>query len=104
MPYSRRTFLRTTGVSLALPWLASAAPAAKPPRRMVCICTPLGLHLQAFFPEKSGKDYRATPYLDVLKDLRNDFTVISGLSHPEVGHSHDSIYSYLTAVPHPELR
>jgi hypothetical protein len=71
---------------------------------MVCICTPLGLHPPAFFPEKPGKDYAATPYLDVLKDFRSDFTVISGLAHPEVGHSHDSIYSFLTAAPHPELR
>jgi hypothetical protein len=71
---------------------------------MVCICTPLGLHPPAFFPEKPGKDYGATPYLDVLKDFRNDFTVISGLAHPDVGHSHDSIYSFLTAAPHPELR
>lgn len=104
MTHSRRHFLRATGVSLALPWFASAVPTVKPPRRMVCICTPLGLHPQAFFPETPGKNYKATPYLDVLKDLRNDFTVLSGLAHPEVGHSHDSIYSFLTAAPHPELR
>jgi hypothetical protein len=71
---------------------------------MVCICTPLGLHPQAFFPEKAGKDYVATPYLDVLKDLRNDFTIISGLSHPDVGPSHDSCFSFLTGAPHPEIR
>jgi hypothetical protein len=71
---------------------------------MVCICTPLGLHPPYFFPEKTGKDYQLTPYLDVLKDYRNDFTVISGLAHPDVGPSHDSIYSFLTAAPHPELR
>ena len=56
----------------------------KPPRRMVCICTPLGLHPPYFFPEKAGKDYELTPYLEVLKDFRDDFTVISGLSHPDV--------------------
>ncbi len=78
--------------------------AAGPPRRMVCICTPLGLHPPHFFPEKAGKDYELSPYLDVLKDFRNDFTVMSGLSHPDVGSSHDSLYSFLTAAPHPELR
>ena len=31
-------------------------------------------------------------------------TVISGLSHPEVESGHDSIYSFLTAAPHPERR
>src|SRR5262245_47512584 len=105
----RRHFLRAAGVSLALPWLdaftpAHAAEAAKPRRRMVFINTPLGLHPPFFFPKTAGKDYESTPYLDVLKDLRNDFTVISGLSHPDVGPSHDSNYSYLTGAPHPERR
>ncbi len=68
-------------------------------RRMVCICTPLGVHPPYFFPEKAGKDYELSPYLEVLKDFRDDFTVISGLSHPDVGPSHDSIYSFLTARP-----
>ena len=49
-----------------------------------CICTPLGLHPPHFFPEKAGKDYALTPYLEVLKEFRDDFTVISGLSHPDV--------------------
>jgi hypothetical protein len=107
---NRRRFLRAAGVSLALPWLDALSPSralaggASAPRRMVCICTPLGLHPPYFFPEKAGKDYTLSPYLEVLKDFRDDFTVISGLAHPEVGHSHDSIYSFLTAAPHPERR
>src|SRR5579859_4389983 len=109
MTLNRRKFLRAAGVTLALPWLESQAPRghaadAKPRRRMVCINTPLGLHPPFFFPQKAGKDYEATPYLGVLKDLRNDFTVVSGLSHPDVGPSHDSNYSFLTAAPHPERR
>jgi hypothetical protein len=71
---------------------------------MVCICTPLGVHPPYFFPQKAGKDYPLTPYLDVLKDFRDDFTVLSGLSHPDVGPSHDSLFSFLTAAPHPEIR
>ncbi len=103
---TRRTFLRATGVSLALPWLDALAPAqqAATPRRMVCVCTPLGLHAQNLFPQAVGRDYALTPYLDVLREARNDFTVMSGLAHPEVGPSHDSIYSFLTAAPHPEIR
>jgi hypothetical protein len=119
MRLDRRHFLRATGVSLALPWLNAFAPprvlgndrdaatarsSQGPPRRMVCICAPLSLHAPYFFPKEPGKDYQLTPYLDVLKDLRDDFTVISGLSHPEVGSSHDSIFSFLTAAPHPEQR
>lgn len=106
MMLNRRAFLRAAGVSVALPWLeatAIALPAASP-RRLVCICTPLGLHAPNFFPEKAGDDYALTPYLDVVKEFRGDFTVISGLSHPDVGSSHDSMYSFLTAAPHPELR
>lgn len=108
MKLNRRRFLRAAGVSLALPWLDVFGPAraaeARPRRRMVCINTPLGLHPPFFFPQKTGKDYELTPYLDVLKDLRDDFTVISGLAHPDVGPSHDSNYSFLTGAPHPERR
>jgi hypothetical protein len=75
-----------------------------PPRRLVCICTPLGLHAPALFPRQAGKDYELSPYLEVLKDFRGDFTVISGLAHPDVGPTHDSIFSFLTAAPHPERR
>jgi hypothetical protein len=103
----RRRFLRAAGVSLALPWLDTfgrAAGAAMPPRRLVCICMPLGLHPPFFFPARAGKDYPLSPYLEGVKDFRDDFTVLSGLSHPDVGNSHDSIYSFLTAAPHPEIR
>jgi hypothetical protein len=110
MPITRRHFLRAAGVTLALPYLDALQPCARAAgpiaqrRRMVCICTPLGLHAPHFFPDKAGRDYVATPYLEVLKDLREDYTVISGLSHPDVGSTHDSIYSFLTAAPRPELR
>src|SRR6516225_7495878 len=111
MKLSRRLFLRAAGVSLALPCLDASRPtrafgaaAAGPIRRMVCINTPLGLHPPFFFPQNAGKDYELTPYLEVLKDFRNDFTVISGLTHPDVGPTHDSNFSFLTGAPHPEQR
>jgi hypothetical protein len=104
MQLTRRNFLRAAGVSLALPWLDALAQQATPPRRMVCICTPLGLHPANFFPQAAGRDYALTPYLETLREFRNDYTVVSGLAHPDVGSSHDSIYSFLTAAPHPEIR
>src|SRR5882757_165733 len=111
MNLHRRIFLRAAGVAMALPLFdafgpksARAAAAGSMPRRMVCINTPLGLHPEFFFPETAGRDYKLSPYLEVLKDFRDDFTVISGLSHPDVGPSHDSNYSFLTAAPHPEQR
>ncbi|HTH48945.1 MAG TPA: DUF1552 domain-containing protein, partial [Candidatus Limnocylindria bacterium] len=99
----RRTFLRVAGVSLALPWLEAFATDTRnqPPRRMVCICTPLGLHPPNFFPEKTGRDYELTAYLEMLKDFREDFTVISGLAHAGMssGFAHQASASFLTGVP-----
>ncbi len=111
MPLSRRTLLRAAGVAVALPMLDRFAPRAcfatgdaAPRRRLVCINTPLGLNPAYFFPTKAGRDYELSPYLEPLGELRDDFTVISGLAHPEVGPSHDSNFSFLTAAPHPERR
>ncbi len=111
MRFHRRTFLRGAGVAMALPLLDALCPkhvraalSGAVPRRMVCINTPLGLHPPFFFPEKAGRDFKLSPYLEVLKDFRDEFTVISGLSHPDIGPSHDSNQSFLTAAPHPERR
>lgn len=102
---SRRSFLRGVGVTLALPWLEAMAPlraaAAEAPRRMICINTTLGLHTQNLFPKAPGKTYELTPYLEPIQDFRNDFTIFSGLSHPEVDGGHSAEASYLTAAPHP---
>jgi len=67
---------------------------------MVCICTPLGLYAPNYFPEKTGKDYELTPYLELLKDYRDQFTVISGLAHPGMssGFAHQATASFLTGV------
>ncbi|MFN0018713.1 MAG: DUF1552 domain-containing protein [Pirellulaceae bacterium] len=109
MKISRRTFIRCTGISLALPWLESyaadperpSAGAKQPPRRMVCICAPLGLHPDNFFPKQTGKDYALSPYLEILKDHRDDMTVISGLAHAGMGSvfAHQASASFLTGVP-----
>ena len=104
--FSRRTFLRGAGVTLALPLLEAMTPlraqaAAQSPRRMVCINTTLGLHTPNLFPSAAGKDYELTPYLEPLAEFRRDFTVFSGLSHPEVDGGHPAELCYLTSAPHP---
>lgn len=107
MNLRRRTFLRAAGVALSLPcfdafaFRHASAEVAKARRRMVCICTPLGLHAPNFFPEKAGRDYALTPYLELLKDFRDDFTVVSGLSHAGMssGFAHQASVSFLTGVP-----
>lgn len=105
---SRRTLLRGAGVSMALPWLecmgssrAFGAPAASGPRRMVAINFELSFHPPNLMPTQPGRDYELTPYLKPLSDLRNDFTVISGTSHPEVDGGHAASKSWLTGAPHP---
>src|ERR1041385_4191449 len=113
---SRRKFLRGTGILLALPLLEAMTPAfaatAKrrlaanvtpggKPRRMFGICNNLGLLPENFFPKESGRDYTLSPYLEVLRDHRNDFTVFSGVSHPDVDGGHPADNCFLTAAPHP---
>ena len=113
---SRRAMLRGTGVALALPWLDCMRPARSrvsaadssvargplpSPRRMLCINTTLGLHAENFFPKDAGRKYQPSPYLEIIQGYRDDFTVFSGLSHPEVDGGHSAEASYLTAAPHP---
>ncbi|MDB6130503.1 MAG: hypothetical protein JWM04_1610 [Verrucomicrobiales bacterium] len=113
-PLSRRRFLRGTGIALSLPFLESMfvpfSGAAEPvsnnqsgptPRRMFGICNNLGLLPEHFFPKGNGRDYTPSPYLQLLQKHRNDFTVFSGVSHPNVDGGHPSDISFLTAAPHP---
>lgn len=88
---------------LALPWLESVGRPgqAGPPRRMVAINIPLGFLPSKFFPETTGEDYPLSPYLEPAADLRGDFTVFSGVSHPSVDGGHATEKAFLTAAPHP---
>ncbi len=111
---SRRRFLRGAGIVLSLPLLDSMLPpfaraaiaaaakaeAAKP-RRMLGICNNLGLVPDQFFPTTTGRGYALSPYLEMLKDHRDDFTVFSGVSHPDVDGGHPADICFLTAAPHP---
>ena len=88
-------------------WNRCAAPFARAsrreaaPRRMFCICNNLGLLPEPFFPKDAGRDYTPSPYLKLLQEHRADFTVLSGVSHPNVDGGHPSDISFLTAAPHP---
>ena len=72
---------------------------------MVCICTSLGLHAPFLFPGETGSDYTLTPYLEILGDLRRDFTIFSGLSHPDQtgANGHTSEMTWLTSARFPGL-
>jgi len=102
----RRSFLRGIGVTLALPMLDAMRPAfgakVQPPkRRMVSICTTLGIHPEHLFPTETGRGYKASMYSEVIEEFRDQFTIFSGLSHPEVDGGHSSEASFLTAAAHP---
>ena len=113
MKLHRRQFLRGTGVAIALPLFEAMAGKVRadpqsavrnpqsPPRRMVCICAPLGLHPDNFIPTETGKDYPLSPYLELIKEFRDDFTVISGLAHAGMssGFAHQATASFLTGAP-----
>ena len=104
---SRRGLLRAGGVGVALPWLEALAPrraAAGEPRaplRLVAIETTMGLLPQYFFPEGTGHDYTASPYLTPLEPFRDRLTICSGLSHPDVDGGHAADIAFLTGAPHP---
>src|SRR5580700_3505186 len=110
----RRSFLRGAGVALALPFLDSMAPAfaqtqksssplapGATPRRMLGICNNLGLLGDQFFPTGAGRDYVPSPYLKLLQEHRDQFSVFTGVSHPNVDGGHPADVCFLTAAPHP---
>ena len=92
---SRRTFLRGTGVCIALPWLEGmslAAPAEKIKPRMCFAYFHYGVPMPpddhpdrlkfGWFPVGEGQDYQTTDTLSSLEPHRDKLTYFGGLSHP----------------------
>ncbi|MCS7467197.1 DUF1552 domain-containing protein [Stieleria sp. ICT_E10.1] len=101
---ARRTLLRGSGVAMSLPWLsamdASAGATSDPPaHRFVSVTIGLGLLGENLFPEQAGRTYASSRYLNPLADVRDQFTVVSGSSHPGVSNGHRAEASILTATP-----
>lgn len=102
---SRRTILRSAGIAMSLPFLDAMSPAfaassnAPKARRFVGVSLSLGLHGPNLVPENAGTGYRPSQYLKPLQDIRNDFTVVSGSSHPRVTGGHTAEGSIFTACP-----
>ncbi|HEX3315722.1 MAG TPA: DUF1552 domain-containing protein, partial [Gemmataceae bacterium] len=105
---SRRTLLRGAGVALALPMLDAMTPRGRAdgpaavPRRMVAVETNMGILPDFFFPQRAGRDYELTPYLQKLAAVRDHMTVFSGCSYPGVTGGHVAERCWLTGTPHPE--
>jgi hypothetical protein len=113
----RRRFLRGTGWALALPLFESFSVAkAKtteqiaPPKRLGCFYFPDGVPMPlredpayqdwAWFPHGNGRDFAFTKCLEPLAPLRNELTVLSGLSHPAGRdvHGHNNADQFLTGA------
>ena len=106
---SRRAFLKGTGATVALPFLSAMTPAfaktAAAPKRFVAMNAGLGFHAPNFIPTEAGANYKAPVYLEKLAAHRKDFTVFSGLSHPNSNgaNGHTSELTWLTSAPRPGL-
>lgn len=106
-PLARRTVLRGIGATLALPSLEAMIPhrasaeETSQTQRLIAIQTNQGILPKYFFPEGEGRDYKASPYLEILDAHRDQMTIFSGVSHPEVDGGHSAERCFLTAAPHP---
>src|SRR5439155_2039643 len=87
---SRRTVLKGVGTALALPLLEAmqpralavpgAAAAKAAPRRMAFLYVPNGIHMPDWTPASTGKGFELPHLLEPLKDVRDYFSVLSGLT------------------------
>ena len=102
---SRRLFLRSAGLGLALPMLESLgtnqfANAASPDqraKRFVAIGIYLGFHTPSWFPKKTGSDYETSQVLKPVEPYRNQFSLFSGLDH-RAQNGHSNWKNYLTGA------
>lgn len=112
-PLSRRAVLRGIGATLALPLLeamlprsARAASSLKPlgktgfkatPRVIYCY-VPNGVNIREWIPKDTGANYTLSPTLQTLKDHKNQFSLISGLSHFNADGGHTGADTWLTGA------
>lgn len=111
---NRRYFLRSAGITLALPLLESlstrvlgaglgvaskpgAAIGAARPQRLVAIGNMLGFYQPELFPTGTGRDFALPALLQPLAAHRPDFSLFSGLDHGLKG-GHFAVHSYLSGV------
>lgn len=101
----RRHFLRGAGATVALPLLhamtplRAAEPPAEKPRRSVFVYIPNGVNGMAWQVTKAGRDYELSSSLKPLEKHRDDFTVFSGLHHPNgLGQAHVCADTWLTGA------
>jgi hypothetical protein len=100
--FSRRTFLRGIGVTMALPWLESVSVWAEetssaggtdgPPLRFAVLFAGNGFHKDHWWAEGSGRDMRLGRVLEPLNEFSEQLLFIRGLYNEEAlkGNIHSS--------------
>jgi len=100
--FSRRNFLRGTGVSLALPWLESHnvwgdepkknKPASEAPVRLAVVFSGNGFHSSEWWAKGEGAAMELGKVLEPLANFREKMLFINGLYHEEArkGNIHSS--------------
>ena len=82
---SRRTALRGVGAALGLPWLEAMMPSrasagvSKPPVRLAALYMPNGVHQDLWTPQGVGRDFKLSPTLEPLADLKDSILVPTNL-------------------------
>lgn len=86
--WGRRAFLRTAGVSLALPLLDGLRPRREAraagdvaPRRLLVIYTPNGMNMAQWIPGAAGPDFALPPILTPIEPVRSEVLVLSGIDN-----------------------
>lgn len=112
-PLSRRSVLRGLGACLSLPLLEAMLPSSlraapskfRPlakslgtqPRTIFCY-VPNGVNILQWMPKGAGAKYVLSPTLEVLQEHRADFSVLTGLGHPNSKGGHSGADTWLTGA------
>src|SRR5262245_2445353 len=101
--FSRRTFLRGVGVTMALPWMESLTvwgdtppvgikPASEAPVRLAVLFSGNGFHTKEWWAKGEGKNMELGQVLSPLGDFREKMLFIRGLFNAEAqkGNIHSS--------------
>lgn len=101
---TRRSFLRTGGTVLAIPFLETFAKAADssktPPRRVIFLGGGFGFTADTFYPKKSGRfsEIGLTEGLAPLERHQDDITMVANMSNVGATNPHGGSLSYLTGA------
>tara|TARA_R110002049_G_scaffold72490_2_gene187092 strand:+ start:104040 stop:105302 length:1263 start_codon:yes stop_codon:yes gene_type:complete len=69
-----------------------------PKPRVVFCYVPNGVNIHQWVPAETGSDFSLSKTLVTLQEFRNDFTVISGLGHPNCAGGHSGADTWLTGA------